>query len=158
MAISSYKADLYNSILKTELVKFTIFAVILLVILISIIIGFLMEIKKNKAKKRLYVELFLVIAVFVFIFSSLFTQIVLFSMDIRSKSYICYVGPANIRAERKIAWGGIPTGYTEYVISFKNDANTVELFSRKKPKIVGNVDKVYIEYSKHSEFLFNLTP
>ena len=163
MAISQYKVDLYTSILKTELVQLTIIAIILGAIFITIIIGDLKQRKKfkqrknNKSKNILYLKLFFVIEIFVLIFVSLFTQIVSYSRDIHSKAYVYYEGPANIRAKRETVYGGIPTIYTEYIISFKSGSNTVELSTRQDPKINGDIDKICIEYSKYSKFIFNIT-
>ena len=97
------------------------------------------------------------IIVFIFLLIPLSSQISSFTKDIVEQKYVQYEGPANVRAERKIILGGIPTGYTEYIISFEYNGEQIELSMRKDPGIEGNVEKIYIAYSQYSEFILEIT-
>ena len=51
----SYDAELYRSILKSEVIKSSIIAIVLMVLFTSIIVYYIIRIKKDKAKKSVYV-------------------------------------------------------------------------------------------------------
>lgn len=151
-----YNIENYESTLKSELTKLTIIAVILSLLFIAIIVYSIIQIKNDKAKKFPYVQIIGSIALFVFLATSLSLQIISYTKDIAEETYIQYEGPANIRTERRIVFGGIPTGYNEYIISFKHNGELVELSTRKECGLIGDVEKIYIVYSKHSKYIFEI--
>lgn len=153
----SYNIDLYSSALKSEVIKLYIVATVLSILFIFVIVCSIIQIKKEKTKKIPYVQLLVAIIVFIFLLIPLSSQISSFTKDIVEQKYVQYEGPANVRAERKIILGGIPTGYTEYIISFEYNGEQIELSMRKDPGIEGNVEKIYIAYSQYSEFILEIT-
>ena len=152
----SYDAELYRSILKSEVIKSSIIAIVLMVLFTSIIVYYIIRIKKDKAKKSVYVQLVVFIALFAFLSISVGRQIFAFSKDIVDETYIQYEGPATIKRESQISAGGITTSHSEYIISFKNNGETIELQTEKDYALEGNIDYVYIVYSQYSQFLLDL--
>lgn len=152
----SYDIEKYESILKSEVMKLSIIAIVLLVLFSVIIVYSILQIKDDQTKKLSYIQLIAVIVLLVFLGISLGSQILSYKKDITEKSYMQYDGPANIRIEHQVILGGIPTGYNEYIISFNHDGNQVELFMRKDCGLSGDIDKVYIVYSKYSNYVFEI--
>ena len=70
-------------------------------------------------------------------------------------SFVEYKGSAKIESRKQFVFGGIPTSYTEYVISFEQDGKEVELVTKKRPDLIGDVDEIFIVYAKHSEFVID---
>lgn len=62
---------------------------------------------------------------------------------------------AKIHTKKQLIFGGIPTGYTEYVISFELDGEQIDLYMRKDPGFVGEVDDVVVVYAKCSKHIIN---
>ena len=153
MTNHSYNVDL----LKSEVIKLWIVAVVLSILFIFVIVCSIIQIKKEKTKKSPYVQLFVAIIVFIFLLIPLSSQISSFTKDIVEQKYVQYEGPANIRAERKTILGGIPTGYTEYIVSFEHNGEQIELSTRKDPGIYGDIEKIYITYSQHSDSILEIT-
>lgn len=86
-------------------------------------------------------------------------QIGTFLKDLNQDSYVVYQGTATVRTKREVRYGGIPTAYTEYVISFEQAGKKIELYTRKEPKRTGDVDEVFIVYAEHSNYMieFDIT-
>lgn len=152
----SYDIEKYDSMLKSEVMKLSIIAIVLLVLFVVIIVYSILQIKNDRTKKSPYIQLIGAIALLVFLGISLGSQILSYTKDITEKSYMQYDGPANIRIEHQVIFGGIPTGYNEYIISFNHDGNQIELFMRKDYGLSGDIDKVYIVYSKYSNYVFEI--
>lgn len=152
----SYDIENYESILKSEVMKLSIIAVILLILFAVIIIYSILQIKNDRTKKSPYIQLIGAIVLLVFLVISLGSQILSYTKDITEKSYMQYEGPANIRTEHQVIFGGIPTGYNEYIVSFNHDGNQIELSMRKDCGLSGDIDKVYIVYSKYSNYVFEI--
>jgi hypothetical protein len=93
------------------------------------------------------------VLVFIFLSISLAAQIFSYNKDIAENSYIQYEGSAKIQTRKQIIFGGIPTGYTEYVVSFELNGEQVELYMRKDPNLVGDVDEIFVIYSEHSKYI-----
>ncbi len=148
--------DLYNSILKSEVTQLAIIATVLCIIFIAIIVYSIIQIKKDKTKKFPYFQLIASLAIFIFLGISLGSQIISFTKDINEEAYILYEGPAVVREERHVTFGGLPTGYTEYIISFEQDGEQLELSTRKNYGFDNNVEKIYIVYSKHSNYILEI--
>jgi hypothetical protein len=156
MTIHSYNIENYESVLISEIIKLTIIAVILSLLFVAIIVYSIIQIKNDSTKKLPYIQLVGSIALFVLLAISLGLQIISYAKDITEETYIQYEGPANIRTERQIVFGGIPTGYTEYIVSFEQDGELIELSMRKSCGLTGEIEKVYIVYSKHSKYIFEI--
>ncbi len=148
-----FNVEMYNSVLKAEVVKLAIIAIVLTLIFVFVIVYSAIQIKSDKTKKTPYIQLFLAIVIGVFLLISLSSQISLLTKDIAEETYVQYKGSANIRAERQIIFGGIPTGYTEYIISFEQEGKAVELAMRKDYGLIGSVEEIYIVYSQQSNFV-----
>lgn len=144
----------YESTLRNEIVKLSVIATVLILLFIGIIIYSFLQIKLDKTKKLPYIQLFATIVLLVFLSISLGLQIISYAKDISEASYIQYEGPVCIRMERQIVFGGIPTGYNEYIISFTHDGQQIDLAMRKDPKLSGDIEKAYVVYSKHSNYIF----
>lgn len=142
-----------ESILKSEVIKLIIVAVFLVILFVSVIVYSIIQIKNDKSKKLPYIQLVSSAIILVFLSISLGSQILSYTKDIDEKTYQQYEGPAHIRTERQIVLGGIPTGYTEYIISFEQNGAEIELAMRKVCDSVGDVDKIYIVYSIYSNYI-----
>ena len=151
----SYDINKCESLLKSEAVKLTIIAIFLTILFASIIVFSIFQIRSDKSKKMPYIQLVASLLIFVFLFISLGTQILSYNRDIADESYVQYEGSANIETKKQIVFGAIPTGYTEYIISFELDGEQIELYMRKNPDTVGYVDKIFIVYSKHSKHIID---
>ena len=148
--------DKYTSTLKSELIKLIIIALLLAIIFIAFIVYSILQIKKDKSKKFPYIQLISVIAIFIFLGISLGSQMASFAKDIKEEAYVLYEGPATVREERQVIFGGLPTGYTEYIISFEQDGKQIELSTRKNCGFEYNIEKIYIVYSKHSNYILEI--
>ena len=148
--------DSYNSALKSELTKLIIVAVVLFIIFIGISVYSIVQIKKDKSKKLPYVQLVVTVVMFAFLGISLGSQISSFAKDIDQEAYVLYEGPATVREEHQVVFGDLPTGYTEYIISFEQDGEQIELSMRKDYELYENIEKIYIVYSKHSNYILEL--
>lgn len=149
--------DLYNSILKSKVTQLAIIAIVLCIIFIAIIVYSIIQIKEDKTKKFPYFQLIAMIVIFIFLGISLGSQIMSFTKDINEEAYILYEGPAAVREKRQVILGGrLPTAYTEYIISFEQDGEQLELSTRKNYGFDNNVEKIYIVYSKHSNYILEI--
>lgn len=157
MTSYSYNIEKYESLLKSEMVNLTIIAVVLALLFIAIIVFSIAQIKGDKTKKMPYVQLAGSIVVFVFLAFSLGSQIISYEKDIAEKAYIQYEGPATLKTKRQIIFGGLPTGYNEYVVSFEQDGDQIELYTRKDLGFIGDIEKLYVVYSKYSNYIFEIT-
>lgn len=161
--MSNYSYDINECIsaLKTELTMLIIIAIVLPILFISAMIFSVSEIKDNKTKKSPYVKIIALIAlialivVFCFMFVSLGRGIASCSDDLTQRSFVEYKGSAKIESRKQFVFGGIPTSYTEHVISFEQDGKEVELVTKKRPDLIGDVDEIFIVYAKHSEFVID---
>ena len=149
----SYNLDLYNSTLKSEVIKLSIIAIFLFLLFVGMFLYSFVQIKNERTKKIPYIQLLAVIVIFSFLSVSLGSQICSFTKDILDETYLQYEGSANIRTEQKVVFGGIPTGYSEHLISFEHNGEHIELSTRKDYGIDGDIEKIYIVYSQHSRFI-----
>lgn len=153
----SYNIEKYESVLKSEVVKLTIIAAVLVILFIAIIVFSLSEIKSDRTKKMPYVQLVGSVVVFIFLAFSLGSQIISYEKDIAEKAYMQYEGPVTFETKRHIIFGGLPTGYIEYVVSFEQGEDIIELHTRKDYGFTGDIKKIYIVYSKYSNYVFEIT-
>lgn len=149
----TYNIKDYETVLKNEVSKLAIILIVLCLLFIAIIIFSVIQIKKDKTKKLPYIQLIASIALFVFLAVFLTIQIVSYVKDISEKTYLQYEGPVNIRIERQVIFGGIPTAYDEYIVSFEHNGEHIELSMRKNYGLIGDIENVYIVYSKHSNYI-----
>lgn len=148
--------DSYNSTLKSEVTQLIIIATVLSIIFISIIVYYIIQIKKNRTKKLPYVLLIGVIAIFIFLGISLGLQISSFAKDINEEAYMLYEGPATVREERQVIFGSLPTVDTEYIISFEHNGELIELSTPKDYGFPDNTEKIYIVYSRYSNYILEI--
>ena len=158
--MSNYSYDINECIaaLKSEFTMLIIIAIVLPILFISAMIFSVSEIKDNKTKKSPYVQIVVLIAlivVFCFMFVSLGRGIASCSDDLTQRSFVEYKGSAKIESRKQFVFGGIPTSYTEYVISFEQDGKEVELVTKKRPDLIGDVKEIFIIYAKHSELVID---
>jgi len=151
-----YNVEIYTSLLTSEMTKLIIIAIVLALIFTFVIVYSALQIKEDKYKKIPYIQLVLSVVIGVFLLFSLGSQISAFAKDISCEEYIQYVGSVDIKEERQIIFGGIPTGYTEYIISFEQNGKKVELAERKDYGLSGHVEKVYIVYAENTKFILDL--
>lgn len=151
-----YNVEIYTSLLKSEMTKLTIIAIALALIFIFVIVYSALQIKNDRTQKMPYIQLVLSVVIGLFLLFALGSQISAFAKDVTNAAYIQYVGPVDIREEGQIILGGIPTGYTEYIISFEQDGKNVELAMRKDYGLRGYVEKVYIVYAQNANFILEL--
>lgn len=155
MPNNSYDITKCTSILKSEVIKLTIIAVVLLILFILVIVLSILQIKNDKTKKLPYVQIVAALIVFCFFFISLGSQLTSYSKDLTQNSYVKYKGTATIETRKQIIFGGIPTGYTEYVISFEYEGRNVKLYTRNKPDLIGDVNEAIIVYAMHSNYIID---
>ena len=148
--------DSYTSTLKSEVTQLTIIAAVLLIMFVAIIVYSIFQIKKDRTKKLPYVQLISAIVILLFLGVSLGSQIVSFSKDINEEAYVLYEGPATVREERQLILGALTTGYTEYIISFEHNGELIELSMRKDHGFSGDIEKIYVVYSKHSNYILEI--
>ena len=151
----SYDISKCTSLIKSEVIKLTIVAIVLLILFLSIIVLSILQIKNDKTKKLPYVQIVVALIIFGFLFISLGSQIASYSKDLAENSYVEYTGAATITARKQFVLGGIPTAYTEYVISFEREGRNVELYMRKEPDLIGDVSEVIIVYAKNSNHIID---
>lgn len=167
-----YDVDKCRTLLKSQVTILTLVAVGLLVLFVSVVVLSIVEIKNEKKKngktkkgkaKKLpyvpYVQIAVALVIFCFLSVCLGNQIGTFLKDLNQDSYVVYQGTATVRTKREVRYGGIPTAYTEYVISFEQAGKKIELYTRKEPKRTGDVDEVFIVYAEHSNYMieFDIT-
>ena len=148
--------DSYTSTLKSEVTQLTIIAAVLLIMFVAIIVYSIFQIKKDRTKKLPYVQLISAIVILIFLGVSLGSQIVSFSKDINEEAYVLYEGPATVREERQLIFGALTTGYTEYIISFEHNGELIELSMRKDHGFSGDIEKIHVVYSKHSNYILEI--
>ncbi len=146
----TYNVEAYNDIMQTELYKLWGIGVLLLIVLIAMVVYSVVLIREDKKKKFPYVQLIGVVLISVFLMVSFGSSIVSHSNDLDEEAYIQYEGPATITKRKKVVWGNIPTWYNEYVVSFNNNGEQVELSTRKDYEKEGNIDQLYIVYAQKS--------
>lgn len=151
-----YDTEAYTSVLKSELTKLSVIAVILALIFVFIIVYSAFQIKEDKYKKIPYIQLVLSAVIGVFLLFSLGTQISAFAKDISNEAYIQYEGSVDIREEDHVVFGSLPTGYTEYIISFQQNCENVELAMREDCGLRGHVKNVYIVYAENTKFILDI--
>ena len=162
-----YDVDKCRTLLKSQVTILTLVAVGLLVLFVSVVVLSIVEIKNGKKKKGKakklpyvpYVQIAVALVIFCFLSVCLGNQIGTFLKDLNQDSYVVYQGTATVRTKREVRYGGIPTAYTEYVISFEQAGKKIELYTRKEPKRTGDVDEVFIVYAEHSNYMieFDIT-
>ena len=151
MPSHSYDISNCTSLLKSEVTKLTIVAIVLFILFVAVIVLSILQIKNNVSKKLPYVQIAVALIIFCFLSVSLETQIFSYSKDLSQDSYVRYEGAALIQARKQLIFGGLPTGYTEYAISFERNGEHIELYTRKEPDLVGDVNEIFIVYAKHSK-------
>ena len=149
-----YNVDSYNTILKSEAMKLSLIIIPLTIVFIILILFFSISIKKTK-KKYLLIFLVGIVATYIFLSSSLILQINNFCKDLKEKAYIQYEGPATVLEERIYSGGSISTSY---YISFEHNGELVELTmdNDKGYWLVGNIENIYIVYSKRSHYIVEI--
>ena len=145
-----YDVETYNNVMQTELSKLWGIGILLLIVLVAMVVYSIVLIREDKKKKFPYIQLIGVVLVSVFLMFSFGLSIVSYSKDLNEEAYVQYEGPATISKRRKVVLGNIPTWYNEYVVSFDNNGERVELSTRKDYKKEGNIEQLYIVYAKNS--------
>ena len=150
MSHHAYDIDAYNSTLQSELNKLWGIGILLLIVLIAMVIYSIVLIQEDRNKKFPYIQLISVVVISVFLITSFSYSVFLHSKDISEEAYIQYEGPATISKRRKVVLGSIPTWYNEYVVSFNNNGEQVELSTRKDYGTEGDIEYLYIVYAQNS--------
>ena len=156
MPISSYDVKKYESVLKSEVTKLTVIAVMFSLLIIAVIVYVVIQIKHERTNKMLFFTLLGSIILFAFLAFCLGSQIYSYRKDIAEEAYMQYEGPATVKIERQIIFGRLPTGYNEYIISFEQDGKLNKLSMRKNCGLIGDIDNIYIVYSKHSNYILEI--
>lgn len=151
----SYDINECTLLLKSEVTKLTIIAIVLFILFISVIVLSILQIKNDGSKKLPYAQIVASLLIFCFLSISLVIQIFSYYEDLTQSSYVQYEGEAIIQTRKQIILGGIPTGYTEYVISFEQGGKYVELYMSKEPDLVGEVNEIFVIYAKHSNYIID---
>ena len=146
----SYDIEAYNSTLQSEITKLWWIGIVLLIVLVAIVVYSVVLIKENKSKKLPYIQLIGSVVVSVFLMASFASTIVSYTKDVSEEAYVQYEGPAKISKKRKVVFGNIPTWYDEYVVSFNNNGEWVELSTRKDYETEGVIENLYIVYARNS--------
>lgn len=146
----SYDVKTYNSILQSEVNKLWGIGILLFIVLVAMVVYSIILIREDKTKKFPYVQLIGVIVISAFLITSFGLSVSLYSKDITEEAYIQYEGPATISKKRKVVLGNIPTWYNEYVVSFNNNGEQVELSTRKDYETEGDIENLYIVYAQNS--------
>lgn len=167
-----YDVDKCRTLLKSQVTILTLVAIGLFILFVSVVVWSIVEIKNEKKKndkkkkgkvKKLpyvpYVQIAVALIVFCFLSVCLGNQMGTFLKDLAQDSYVVYQGAATIQTKREVRYGGIPTAYTEYVISFEQAGKKIELYTRKDPDRIGDIDDVFIVYAEHSNYMieFDIT-
>lgn len=167
-----YDVDKCRTLLKSQVTILTLVAIGLFILFVSVVVWSIVEIKNAKKKndkkkkgkvKKLpyvpYVQIAVALIVFCFLSVCLGNQMGTFLKDLAQDSYVVYQGAATIQTKREVRYGGIPTAYTEYVISFEQAGKKIELYTRKDPDRIGDIDDVFIVYAEHSNYMieFDIT-
>ncbi len=140
-----YDVEVYNAALQSELNKMWGIGIALLIVLIAMVVYSIALIKEDKTKKFLYVQFIGLVVLSVFLITSFCSTILSYSKDISEEAYIQYEGPATIRKRRIFG-----TWLDEYVISFNNNGEQVELTTSKNYKAEGDIENLYIVYAQNS--------
>lgn len=146
----SYDIEAYNSTLQSEITKLWWIGIVLLIVLVAIVVYSVVLIRENKSKKLPYIQLIGSVVVSVFLMASFASTIVSYTKDVSEEAYVQYEGPAKINKKRKVVFGNIPTWYDEYVVSFNNNGEWVELSTRKDYDTEGVIENLYIVYARNS--------
>lgn len=146
----SYDVETYNSTLQSEINKLWLIGILLLIVLIAMVVYSIILIREDKTKKFPYVQLIGVVVISAFLITSFGLTLISYSKDITEEAYIQYEGPATISKRRKVVLGNIPTWYYEYIVSFNNNGEQVELSTRKDYETEGAIENLYIVYAQNS--------
>ena len=151
-----YDIERYEAILKSQLTRLTIYAVLFLIMFVILLVQSISLIDSNSKKKRPYIELLSIIIPFAIIVSligfPLGSQIVSCKKDISEQAYIQYEGPVVINTEKMVSHDGIHS--KTYIISFDQNGERVELpYGKKRPTSDTNV---YLVYSKHAKSIIEI--
>ena len=164
----SYSIAEYQSTLKSVRTTLIITYICLTLLFIGIIVYLVKKIKtdfektnKKKNKKKniplslAYCLLIGLIVFFVLISTSLLRQIADYSQDISEEAYVQYEGAANIKKDTIISGGvgRLPSYSVNYIISFEQNGEPIELVSDKYCNQTGDIKKIYIVYTKHSKHI-----
>ncbi len=150
MPYHAYDVETYNTKIKSELNTLWIIGAILLIIIVAIVVYSIVLIRDDKTKKFPYIQLICVCVIAVFLIISFSSSIFRYSKDLSDEAYVQYEGPASIVKKRKMVLGNIPTWYNEYVVTFNNNGENVELSTRKDNETEGSIEKIYIVYAENS--------
>ena len=142
-------------LLSLELRTRYIIAIVLLILFVVVIVISAVQIKNDKSKKLPYIQIVSAFILFAFLFISLINQISSYSKDLSLNSYVQYEGTAKIYTRKQLNFSGIPTGYTEYIVSFELNGEQIELYTRKEPDFIGDVENIFIVYANHSKHIIN---
>ena len=149
MSGHTFAVELYDSVLKSKIITLLVVAIVLLVCFVVAAFYCIREIKDKKTKLS-YVVFLGVVTIFLFLLISLGSQILTYCKDYIEKAYVQYEGSATI--QEQTVFGRNPS---DYIISFVQDGELVELVSKKKYE-VGDVEKIYIVYTKHSKCIIEI--
>ena len=145
-----YDVEKYNSILQSEVNKLWGIGILGLIVLVAMVVYSIFLIREDKTKKFPYVQLVAVVVISVFLITSFGLSVSSYSKDLTEEAYIQYEGPATISKRRKVVFGNIPTWYDEYIVSFHNNGEKVELSTRKDYETEGDIENLYIVYAQNS--------
>ena len=84
----SYDISKCTSLIKSEVIKLTIVASVLLILFLSVIVLSIIQIKNDKTKKLPYVQIVAALIIFSFLLISLGAQIAAYSKDLTENSYV----------------------------------------------------------------------
>lgn len=182
MAGYPYDVGAYNSFLKSQITTLIITGIVLFLLFIFVTVLCVSIIKKIRPKKLpkrfikkfpslqkrfpdlqkrfqqfqkwlLYIILVLIVIVEIFLIVSLALQCKGLKKDIEDEAYIQYMGSVFIDRKGGTGYGTVMVQHTEYIISFEQDGEKVELPTGKDYGLRGYVEKVYIVYSQNSKII-----
>lgn len=153
----SYDVGSYNLTLRSEVNELWCIGILLLIVLIAMIVYSAVLIREDMKKKFPYIQLIAVVVISVFLITSFGSSIISHYKDISEEAYIQYEGPATISKRRQVVFGNIPTWHNEYIISFNNNGEQVELSTRKDYGTEGDIENLYIVYAKNSGIILEFT-
>lgn len=151
-----YDIESYRAALRSEVILLCVIGAILSALFITVIMISARRLKEKPIRKIVYVELiesFFLLVVLLFVLGG---QILALGRDISENAYVQYEGPVTVSTERNVTFGNLPTAYTEYVISFEQDGQKIELPTRKDYGLPQNTENVYIVYAKHSNYILEM--
>lgn len=150
MASFPYDIEKYNSVLGKQVAIFVVGAIIVVIMFSVLAVMFAREIKEDKTKKFPYVRLVLAIVLGATLFFGVVHKIFNLSKDIAQEAYIQYEGSLSVKEHHWRFFGVSGITHTDYIITFEQDGNIIELSLNKNYALTGDVENVYLVYSKRS--------